>query len=236
MVRSGAERRECLDDRKFYSIRGAQWDDDWSAQFENAPKMEVNKTHKEVVRIFSDYRNNRISVDFRADDENGDEDTADALDGLYRADFEDCGQEATDNAFEEAVGGGMGAWRLRACYEDEGDPDNDYQRIAFEPITDADQRVFFDPEAKRQDKADAKWCIVLTPITSAAFDEQYDGKANSDFAQWPTQVFTWRTDEITYLGEYYEVEEVKSEKVTLLHPVIEDEQSLVDPTEEQLTD
>jgi hypothetical protein len=231
-----AERAECLDDRKFYSIRGAQWDDDWSAQFENAPKMEVNKTHKEVVRIFSDYRNNRISVDFRADEENGDEDTADALDGLYRADFEDCGQEATDNAFEEAVGGGMGAWRLRACYEDEGDPDNDYQRIAFEPITDADQRVFFDPEAKRQDKADAKWCIVLTPITSAAFDEQYDGKANSDFAQWPTQVFTWRTDEITYLGEYYEVEEVKSEKVTLLHPVIEDEQSLVDPTEDQLTD
>lgn len=230
------ERRECLDDRRFCTIRGAQWDDEWSSQFENAPRMEVDKTSKELVRIFSEYRNNRISVDFRPDDENGDDDTADALDGLYRADFEDCGQEAQDNAFEEGVGGGMGAWRLRACYEDEGDPDNDYQRIAFEPITDADQRVFFDPEAKRQDKADAKWCIVLTPISKDAFMEQYDDKADSDFARWPVANFKWALDDVVFLGEYYEVEEVKTEKVTLTHPVIQDEKTLYDPTGEELSD
>jgi hypothetical protein len=198
--------------------------------------MEVDKTHKEIVRIFSEYRNNRISVDFRPDDENGDEETADALDGLYRADFEDGGQEAQDNAFEEGVSGGMGAWRLRACYEDESDPDNDYQRIAFEPITDADQRVFWDPEAKRVDKADAKWCIVLTPITKDAFKEQYEGKADSDFSQWPTHVFNWSIDEVVYLGEYYEIDDIKTEKVTLQHPVIEDEKSLYDPEPEELAD
>src|SRR5690242_1135751 len=87
------ERRECLDDRRFATIRGAQWDDAWGLQFENAPRMEVDKVHKELVRLFSDYRNNRIAVDFRPDDENGDEETADSLDGLYRADFEDGGQE-----------------------------------------------------------------------------------------------------------------------------------------------
>jgi hypothetical protein len=232
------ERAECLDDRCFYSIRGAQWNDEWSSQFENAPRMEVNKTHKEVIRILSDYRNNRISVDFRPDDEDGDDETADALDGLYRADFEDCGQEAQDNAFEEGVGGGMGAWRLRACYEDEADPDNDYQRIAFEPITDADQRVFFDGNAKRQDKADAKWAILLTPIGKDVFEEQYDGKADSNFADWPVahEGFCWHTDDVVYLGEYYEIEEKKVKKITLTHAVIEDEKVLLDPTDEQLAD
>jgi hypothetical protein len=230
------EREECLDDRRFCTIRGAQWNDEWTAQFQNAPRMEVDKTSKELVRIFSEYRNNRISVDFRPDDENGDDETADALDGLYRADFEDCGQEAQDNAFEEGVGGGMGAWRLRACYEDESDPDNDHQRIAFEPITDADQRVFWDPEAKRQDKADARWCIVLTPISKEAFEEQYGDKASSDFARWPSHVFNWHSLEEVYLGEYYEIEDKKTEKVTLTHPVIEDEKVLYDPDGEELTD
>jgi hypothetical protein len=230
------ERAECLDDRRFYSIRGAQWDDEWSSQFENAPQMEVDKTHKEVMRIFSDYRNNRISVDFRPEDEDGDDDTADALDGLYRADFEDGGQEAQDNAFEEGTAGGMGAWRLRACYEDEGDPDNDHQRITFEPITDADQRVFFDPEAKRQDKADAKWCIVLTPIGKDAFEEQYGDKADSDFPKWPQHNFDWHAADVVYLGEYYEIEDKKTQKVTLTHPVITEEKVLYDPEGEELND
>jgi hypothetical protein len=228
-------RDECLDDRKFCIIRGAQWDDEWQSQFENVPRMEVDKTSKELVRIFSEYRNNRISVDFRPDDENGDDDTADTLDGLYRADFEDGGQETQDNAFEEGVGGGMGAWRLRACYENEADPDNDRQRIKWEPITDADRRLFFGPSLFR-DKHDAKWCIVLNPIPEEEFHEEYGEKADSDFAQWPVCLFKWHnaTDKIVYLGEYYEVDEEKSEKVTLQHPVDEEEKILFDPTPEKL--
>jgi hypothetical protein len=64
--------------------------------------------------------------------------------------------EAYDNAFEEAVGGGIGAWRLRTVYEDDEDEDNDRQRIMFEPIFDADSSVFFDLNSKRQDKSDAQ--------------------------------------------------------------------------------
>lgn len=231
------ERAECLDDRRFYSIRGAQWDDEWGTQFANAPRIEVNKTHKEIIRIISEYRENRISVDFRPDDEATDDETADALDGLYRADFEDCGQEAQDNAFEEGIGGGMGSWRLRACYEDEGDPDNDYQRIKFEPITDADQRVFFDGDAKRQDKADAKFCFVLNPLSEEAFDDAYGDAAETDFADWPRNLsFDWHAAETVYVAEYYEVEQSKRQKVTLIHPTIEDEKVLFDPPEEEMSD
>lgn len=231
------ERAESLDDRRFYSIRGAQWDDAWGAQFENAPKMEVNKTHKEVVRILSDYRNNRVSVDFRPSDDSTDDDTADTLDGLYRADFEASGgQEAVDNAFEEKVGGGMGAWRLRAAYEDDSDPDNDYQRICFEPITDADQRVFFDLDARRQDKSDAKYGFVLTPMSPEAFEEEYDEGVPSDFAT-TEGTFEWFQAVVVNLAEYYEVDEKTSVKVTLERTVIEpEEQVLIDPDAQTITD
>jgi hypothetical protein len=153
------ERLQCLQDRRFYSIAGAQWEGPLGDQFENKPKFEVNKIALSVQRIFTEYRNNRITVDFVSKTgEKGDR-LSDVCDGLYRADEQDSvANEAYDNAFEEAVGGGFGAWRLKTEYEDDEDPEDDRQRIRIEPIFDADSSVFFDLEAKRQDKADAKRC------------------------------------------------------------------------------
>jgi hypothetical protein len=58
------ERMQALDDRRFYSIAGAQWEGPLTEQFENRPKMEVNKIHLSVIRIINEYRANRITVEF----------------------------------------------------------------------------------------------------------------------------------------------------------------------------
>jgi hypothetical protein len=204
------ERLQCLQDRRFYSIAGAQWEGPLGTQFENKPRFEVNKVHLAVVRIFNEYRNNRITVNFVSKEGQTNEQLADTCSSLYRADEQDsCAEEAYDNAFEEAVGGGMGAWRLRAEYEDEEDEDNEYQRIRFEPIFDADSSVFFDLNAKRQDKSDARSCFVLTSMTHDAFREEW----NDDPATWPKTVyqrqFDWLTPDVIYVAEYYKVEETK---------------------------
>jgi len=204
------ERAQCLADRRFYSIAGAQWEGALSEQFENRPKLEVNKVHLGVMRIINEYRNNRITVDFVPKDGATDDDLADTCDGLYRADEQDsCADEAYDNAFEEAVGGGFGAWRLRTEYEDPEDDDDERQRIRIEPIYDADKFVFFDQNAKRQDKSDAAFCFVLTAMTPEAFADEY-GEAGS-----PTSLsshvemleFDWQTPDVVYVAEYYRVEQ-----------------------------
>jgi hypothetical protein len=202
------ERLQCLQDRRFYSIAGAQWEGALQDQFKNKPKFEVNKVHLSVMRIINEYRNNRITVDFIAKDGSEDDKLADACDGLYRADEQDsCADEAYDNAFEEAVGGGFGAWRLRNEYEDEYDDEDDRQRIRIEPIYDADTTVFFDLNAKRQDKSDAKSCYVLTAMTRDAYREQW----NDDPASWPKDIndsyFDWATPDMVYIAEVYKVEE-----------------------------
>ena len=134
------ERLQCLQDRRFYSMAGSQWEGPLGEQFASRPRFEFNKVHLAVIRIFNEYRNNRISVDFTPKDGTSGQDVADTCSGLFRADEQDSGaQEAYDNAFEEAVGGGFGAWRVRAVYEDEDDDENDQQRCAFEPIFDADR-------------------------------------------------------------------------------------------------
>mgnify|MGYP001568994735 CR=1 FL=1 len=207
------ERLQCLKDRRFATIAGAQWEGPLGEQFENKPRFEMNKVHLAVIRIINEYRNNRIDVDFTSKDGSDNDQLADACDGLYRADEQDSGaQEAFDNAFEEGVCGGFGALRLQTRYEDEEDEDDTRQRIEIIGITDADSCVFFDLDAKRQDKADATWAVVLTGMTPAGYMEKW----NDNPASWPKEIhqseFDWATPDVVYVAEYYEIEQV-SEKI-----------------------
>jgi hypothetical protein len=202
------ERLQCLEDRRFYSIAGAQWEGALADQFENKPRFEVNKVHLSVMRIINEYRSNRITVDFISKEGNEYDELADVCDGLYRADEQDSvADEAYDNAFEEAVGGGFGAWRLRTEYENEYDDEDESQRIRIEPIYDADSTVFFDLNSKRQDKSDAKSCYVLTSITRNSYKELYNDNPTS----WPKEIydgfFDWCTPDTVYVAEVYRVEE-----------------------------
>ena len=219
------ERLQCLQDRRFYSIAGAQWEGPLQEQFGNKPRFEVNKVHLAVIRIINEYRNNRITVDFISKDGTKNDKLADVCDGLYRADEQDsCAEEAYDNAFEEAVGGGFGAWRLRACYEDEYDPEDDRQRIRIEPIFDADSSVFFDLNAKRQDKSDARKCFVVTAMPFESYKAEY----GDDPASWPKEVhqleFDWLTSDVVYVAEYYRVED-KNETRVIMRSLTGEEQS-----------
>jgi hypothetical protein len=204
------ERLQCLQDRRFYSIAGAQWEGPLGDQYENKPRFEVNKIHLSVIRIINEYRNNRIAVDFVSKDGDTDEKLAETCNGLYRADERDSGaEEAYDNAFEEAVGGGIGAWRLRTAYEDDENDEDERQRIRIEPIYDADSSVFFDLDSKRQDKADAKYCFVLYSMTYEAYKAEW----NDDPATWPKEIhqyeFDWDTPDVVFVAEYYRVEETR---------------------------
>jgi hypothetical protein len=213
------ERLQCLEDRRFYSIAGAQWEGNLYEQYLNKPKFEVNKVHLAVMRIINEYRNNRITVDFVSKDGTADDKLADVCDGLFRADEQDSGSnEAYDNAFEEAVGGGFGAFRLRSVYEDEYDEENEKQRIRIEPIYDADTTVFFDLDAKRQDKADARLCYVLAAMTRDAYRAAWD----DDPTTWPKGIeqcaFDWATPDVVYVAEVYRVEEA-SETIRIFQTI-----------------
>jgi hypothetical protein len=196
-------------------------------QYENKPKFEVNKIMLAVIRIVNEYRNNRITVDYVSKDGTENDKLAEVCDGLYRADEQaSVADEAYDNAFEEAVGGGIGAWRLRTVYEDEEDPENERQRIRFEPIFDADSSVFFDLNAKRQDKSDAKYAFVVNSMTRESYKEIY----NDDPTDWPKIIhqyeFDWATPDVVFVAEYYKVEE-KTEVIRIFEAI--------DGTEERYT-
>jgi hypothetical protein len=208
-------RRQSLAARRFASIPGAQWEGSWGEQFENSIRIEVPKIGRRISKIQTDYRQNRIAPDFRPDGPEADQDTADTLDGMHRADsYRYKAQQARDNAFYEAVSGGFGAYRLANVFEDEEDPENDNQRV--NPgvlIADADQLVYFDAQSRLYDKSDARFAFVLLPYTPDAYREEWDETCDG----WPEAVdrpkWDWFAPETWYAAEYYEIEH----KAAVLH-------------------
>lgn len=220
------ERALCLSDRRFAFIAGGQWEDaGWSDMSENMIRVEVNKTALGLKRIQDDYRQNRVTVNFR-EVKQAAAGTADLLDGLFRADLYRCkGMQALDNAFLEGSSGGMGAWLVANELEDEYDPDSDYQRIRTEVIVDADQRVFFDGNSKLYDKSDAEWVILLHSYTCEAFKAEFGAdKASS----WPDGLvkahYDWYRPDIVMVAWYYRVEIVEEDRRTFVHALTQDKE------------
>lgn len=206
-----------LEDRRFAFVDGAQWEGGLGSQFENRPRFVVNKVQKAVRRIVSEYRANAMTVNFRSSDDDSRQDDLDALRIVYRSDEQYSGaQDVYVSAFEEAVSGGIGAWRLTNDYDHRAETeldDDTPQRIIFEPINDADISVFFDPNSRKLDKSDAAWCIVLNPISWDTYTDTYLGDAveldtrPSSFKMVRSlKQFDWFTNDQVYVGEYYEVE------------------------------
>lgn len=218
------ERALALQDRRFAFIAGAQWEGEWQEQFQNSILVEINKAAAGVEKIINDYRSNRITVKFRPVAGRGSEQTAETLNGLFRADAYRCkAQQALDNAFEEGVTGGYGAWRIRVEYEDEFDPDNDFMRVVTEAIPDADQSVFWDLNAKLYDKSDAEFCFVITAMTRQAFEAEY----GPDASDWPDGAikpyYDWYQPDIVRVAEFYKVE-ITREKLWVFHNPLTDEE------------
>ena len=202
------ERENCLSDRRFVNVKGAQWEGWLGQQFDNRPKLEINKIQISCMKIINEYFNNTIDTTFIPRDSN--DKLADACTSIMRADENDSNaSESFDNALWEGVGGGMGGWRLTTQYLDDEDEDDEAQRIVFEPIVDADKSIFF-THSVRADKSDAKACMVVNKMARDEYIEEFD----DDPASWGEDVITvpnwdWFDDDTVTVVEYYVKEEKK---------------------------
>lgn len=210
-------RAKALEARRFVTIPGAQWEG-WDQLWpEDAPKPEVDKIDKSLEKIETDYRENRLTVDYIPVGDASDQETADTLDGMHRADSHDFkAQQARDNAFQEGLRGGFGAWRLTTDLVDPYDPENESQRV--NPgfiIVDADQSVYFDGNSRLYDKSDAKWAFIVTADTRAVAEAEY----GADLCDWPDAkmrpAFDWFRPDLVRKAEYYEREEADDKLLIL---------------------
>lgn len=210
------QRDQADEDIRFVDVPGGMWEDLFPQFFDNdnRPKMEFNKVHQSVYRAVGEWVTNRFRPTYVPEDDSASEADAKLLNGLYRKDERRSGGfEAYDTAVEEMFKSGYGAWKLGTEFVDQEDPDNDKQRIIFEPIHSSFNMVLWDSNAKRYDKRDAKRCTLLHRLTEEGFEEQWpDADISSVQQPHDRSSFNWNNTQNIFVAEYYDVVE-KKEKV-----------------------
>lgn len=215
------QRDKVIEDQRFKTVDGAQWEGQCGERFGDKPKLTFDKISREINRIEGEYYSNPVSVKFLPNDEDAENDLTDILQDRIRNDQRKSnGQEAGDNAFSEAITGGYGAMRLNPTFEDDSDPDKNRQFIAFEPILSAASVVVWDADAKAYNKAeDGVQCWVMHEFTRYKFDELYPGKAPWPDSQIPNMYdFNWYGKDVVYVAEYFEVIEKKRTRLVFEKP------------------
>lgn len=193
-------RERALMCRRFVNVPGAQWDWDEDGDFSGRMKFEIDQISLAVERIRNERRGNQITAAFVPSDGSEADALADACASRFRADtLNPRGKLARNMAFDSAVEGGFGGLRLRGEVEK-----GDYQRICLEPVHDAESCLFFDVNAKEQDKSDAGHAFLITPWTRRAYEAEY----GADAASWPDHLrgrfgYDWFGVDTVRVAEYF---------------------------------
>lgn len=201
--------------------RITQWDDeldDVATQFRGT--FDLIKPQRN--RIISELWANPIDITFKPKD-GAEPDTAEILTGMYRTDMMKA-EEAMETAQQDQVDCGFGAFRFVTEYESKEDDLNNYQRVCVEPIAEANNVVYFDSNAKRKDKSDAKWCCILSTFTKTGWADfckengiNYEDNKEPATFKTPnrTNSYFWRSKQGEIkIGEFY-YREKKRERVLI---------------------
>jgi len=237
-------RLRAADDMMFYHI--TQWDDSTLGESSLQYRGQFDVLRKAGRQIMADLRANPVQVNFVPKSESRD-DGADILDGLYLTDDRaNTSLEAYDNATGEAVVCGVGAWELYTAYASNR-AGVDHQIICRRPIYEANNNCFWDPNAKRLDKSDAKYVSILNAYSPGGYadlveeledcsktagkkeareddddDDCDDEETPSSFAS-PEQSYTFpwmgSGNDIVYVVCFYHRRKIKDKVITLADPM-----------------
>jgi hypothetical protein len=219
-------RENAANDLVFYYV--THWDDAMISTTQLSYRGQFDVLKKAGRQIISDLASNPIQVDFEPKDEDR-EDAGDVADGLYRAD-DNTNQsiESYEVGKQEAVVCGFGAWEMYHEYVTMRNGDKN-QVIKRRPIMEANNTVFFDPNAQLLDKSDAKYCSVLRAYSEDGYRNlvieltgEDPGEVTQESFKFPEQSFTfpWVGGEgpKIYVVSFYHMEKVKDKILTMSNP------------------
>jgi len=204
-------RKRALEAIKFSALE--QWPDAIKQARERdqegaRPCLVLDKTNQHIRQVVNDQRQNRPAIKVRPVDDQGDEDVAEIFQGLSRH-IEDASQAdlAYDTAFEQAVDGGYGYWRIITEYEDERSFNQD---IRIKRIRNRFS-VVLDPSSQMPDGSDAKFGFVYEDIDRDDFKRQYPKADPVDFDTLDKkELGWWATKEKVRVCEYFRIEHVET--------------------------
>ena len=185
-------------DTLFVYSPGEQWPDDVRSTRKawNELCLEFNQLKQFVKQVVNDQRQNRPGVQIHPADGQASKDTAKILQGLIRnIEYESKAETVYDAAFETAVVGGRGWWRIISKYN--GDGFN--QDLALMPIQDA-STVYADLNYQQPDGSDREYVFIVQNFTRKEFERKWP---DADAVSFDAVEDGWGSTDDIIVADYY---------------------------------
>lgn len=152
------------------------------------PCLTFNKIRPSILQVLNQQRNARLALNFAPKRDGASQDVAEAMEDIARGiQTESRAHLARNWAYDRAVKGGRGYYRILTEYANDGDDDLDivYKRILNQ------SSVYFDPYAQEPDWSDARFCFLTEDMPWSRYRAEFP---NSKLA-------TFEDDELVGIGD-----------------------------------
>jgi hypothetical protein len=196
-------RRETLDDLEFVS--GNHWPEavKRAREADGRPCLTINKLPQKVKQITNDQRQNKPSIKVHPVDDQGDPKTAKIIQGLIRnIEYVSNADVAYNTAFDSAVKGGFGYFRIITGYVD---PKSFDQEILIKRIRNP-LSVLFDPYSQELDGADANYAFITEDLPKDEYKALYPDSKGASPESWElleTEAQGWMREDSVRVCEYF---------------------------------
>jgi hypothetical protein len=196
-------RKDALADIEFAA--GKQWDSQIEAQrqADRRPCLVINRLPQFIRQVTNDQRQNRPCIKAHPVDDQADIETAKIYSGLIRhIEYNSNADAAYDTAFESAVRGGFGYWRVITDYTN---PTSFDQEILIKRIRNPFS-VYFDPFSKEPDGSDASFAFIVEDLSKDEYERAYPKSQLAQTGEWESQgnpMQGWLTKESARIAEYF---------------------------------
>ena len=185
-------------DTLFVYSPGEQWPDDVrnTRKSWNELCLEFNQLKQFVKQVVNDQRQNRPGIQIHPADGQASKETANILQGVIRQiEYESKAETVYDAAFETAVVGGRGWWRIASKYN--GDGFN--QDLELLPIQDA-STVYADLNYQQPDGADRDFVFVTQNFTRKEFERKWP---EAEMVSFDAVQDGWGNNDDIIVADYY---------------------------------
>lgn len=190
-----------IDDLKFVTVPGWQWDESQKKARKGRPCYEFPLLRSLWRQVVNDQKKARPGIKVRAV-EDGDAKGAELRQGLIRnIESTSNAERAYDVGFELFTAAGMGAWRVVTEYSED---DGWEQDIRIRPIHDPLNSVWFDPDSKDPNARDAMFAFVEESISHDEFKRRWPKADLVDFETARAQSLNeWFCKDTVRICEYW---------------------------------
>lgn len=136
------------------------------------PMISIPKLDQPIQLVLNQEKAAHLGVNVHPISEDATDDTAETIQGLYRAIERDSrAYIARSWAFDRAVKAGMGAYRVNTVW-DEDSPDPTDQKIVIQRLL-YQEAVYFDPAAQEPDWSDGEYAFVTSWVPFDTYKRKY---------------------------------------------------------------